>query len=251
PEAIFERLVNHLKELKIENIYLLTDSEDEQERFSKYIKKKNWEGVYCFYIKEQGTGNTLLSFKEENKDKLKENFLIIAGDSIFEKKEEEVKEVFKNFIEEGKKLIQNKNARIVRGIIQLENYKGGKESLINQTKCKIDKNNIVISARKKCEPEKNEKLFTSLILVTPEIFQLLDDFKEKNNEFDIHDLRFTKFLIEKGVLYASTLNIYYFNINTPEDLSNYYIFEKKESIGEELKKSIREDSQTKEKDKLK
>ncbi|MGB9703687.1 MAG: hypothetical protein ACPLXS_03190, partial [Candidatus Micrarchaeales archaeon] len=126
PEAIFERLVNHLKELEIENIYLLTDSEDEQERFSKYIKKKNWEGVYCFYIKEQGTGNTLLSFKEENKDKLKENFLIIAGDSIFEKKEEEVKEVFKNFIEEGKKLIQNKNARIVRGIIQLENYKGGK-----------------------------------------------------------------------------------------------------------------------------
>ncbi|MGC9150112.1 MAG: hypothetical protein ACP5FX_03370, partial [Candidatus Micrarchaeia archaeon] len=96
-----------------------------------------------------------------------------------------------------------------------------------------------ISARKNCEPEKDEKFFTSLTLATPEIFQLLYNFKEKNNRFDIHDIRFTKFLIEKGVLYAITLKVYYFNINTPEDLNNYYAFKEEESIREKFEKSIR------------
>ncbi|MGC9132724.1 MAG: hypothetical protein ACP5HJ_03795, partial [Candidatus Micrarchaeia archaeon] len=179
---IFEKLIKDLEGIG-GNIYLLSDNKEKKEKIGGYVKRKGI-GAECT-SKNIETKDRLLFFGEKKSIIDKPVFLlIVAGDSIFEGKENiSVNEEIKDFVEKAKELIENKGTKVVWGVIPQENYKGGEESLKNQTKCVVDENNRVISARKNCEPKEGEKLFASLIFARADIF-----FRLIKKAKDVHDI---------------------------------------------------------------
>ncbi|MGC8812770.1 MAG: hypothetical protein ACP5O8_04285, partial [Candidatus Aenigmatarchaeota archaeon] len=195
-------------------------------------------GAECIYVElseDVGTKDILLSFGEKKNIIDKPAFLlIVAGDSIFEGKENiSVNEEIKDFVEKAKELIENKGAKVVWGVIPQENYKGGEKSLKAQTKCVVDENRV-ISARKNCEPKEGEKLFASLIFARADIlFRLI---KRAKDVHGLYEIKLTHSLIEEG-LYAIVLeNILYINVNDYTDLKKWYaLLEEKRREKESIK----------------